>query len=814
MRHVRCFLLTLFIATAFMPAVIAATLVQAGRPMATIVVRDSALKAEPYVPARAVMGTPDEKIKLAALELQNHIERMSGAKLPLVSDAQAVQGTLVLVGPSAATAKVNGLTIPSGLTSDRKEEGYIIFARGSTLVLAGNDAGPFHGTHYAVAEFLNRQGVRWIMPGEFGEVVPSQRTISFSDINFTDRPGFRFRTWWVNQSAEMGRIEALWKLRNKLQLADTNVIGIPGDSYLRQYMPDAELAKTKPEIFGKNFDGSLDPHMPNLSNPEAARLVAEKVIETIRKSEAAGNKIHSLGFAPDDGRPMDHTPETMKKLNQGFTDYTGREGVPTELSTSEEWFHFMNNVAAHVAKEYPDFILTTNGYANRSLPPEGIKLHPNLGIMTAFIWADTTKPVTSPLSWQGQVQGAQLKRWTELNSRVFLYEYNLTMLVTALTPVPQVQKMAINYPLYKKWGMMGFFNESRQPYMEEGIATRYMRTKLMWNPDLNVQTTLNDYYSKWYGPSAQPAAAFWKAIEDALLASPMLGHEDRILPPIYTPALLTSLETHVAAAERLATADPFRTRVRIDRLTLEHLKAYMASKGAEFDGRWGDAVKNLNTMIERRLELNKISPFLALPPTKEGADRYYAGEVYWGVLERRDYFQKLHDMTSGVNGQLVALAPKNARFTLDEATMGQSLRWFEPEHNRSQWRLLDTTKSFYTQGYMSRSGVPYTGKMWYVFEIDVPASFKGKPIRIHTPFITTQAWAWVNGEYAGSRPYMEGYFSPAPMDLDVTNLVKPGKNTIAVMVGTGTNQSQAADGFLGRLFLYSPKDPTKTLPAS
>lgn len=813
MRLLHFVFLTLLVAVTA-PVLRAATLVQDGRPAASIVVRDSAFKAEAYQPQRALMGTPDAKIKLAALDLQNTIEKMSGAKLPLVSDAQPVQGTVVLVGPSSATEKVKGLTVPSGLTSERKEEGYVIFARGSTLVLAGNDAGPFHGTHCAVAEFLNRQGVRWIMPGDFGEVVPAKPTISFGDTNFTERPGFRFRTWWCNQPIEMQQVEALWKLRNKIQLADTDVISIPGDSHLRSYMPDAELAKTKPEVFGRTFDGQIDYHMPNLSNPEAARLVADKVIAAIRKAAAAGKPIHSLGFAPDDGRPMDFTPETIKKLNQGFTDLTGREGVPTEMSTSEEWFYFMNQVTAHVVKEFPDFIVTTNGYANRSLPPEGIKLHPNLGLMTAFIWADTTKPVTSPLSWQGQLQAGQLKRWTEMNSRVFLYEYNLTMLVSLLTPLPQVQKTAINYSLYKKWGMMGFFNETRQPFMEEGIATRYMRAKLMWNPDLDLQATWNDYNTSWYGPAAQPAASFWKAIEDALLASPMLGHEDRILPLVYTPALLATLNSQAAAAERLATAEPYRTRVRVDRLTLQHLEEYMAYKNAEFDGKWAEAVKHLDNMVERRIELNKISPFLAMPPSRGGVERLFAGENYWGVLDRRDYFQKLHDMTSGVTGELVAVAPKNARFTLDEASMGHSLRWFEPDYNRSGWRQLDTTKPFYTQGYMSRNGVPYTGKMWYVFEVDVPAAFKGKPVRIHSPFVTTQPWAWVNGEYAGTRGYLEAYWSPAPLDVDVTRLVKPGKNIIAVQVGTGANQSQATDGFLGRLFLYSPKDPAKTLPTS
>jgi hypothetical protein len=45
----------------------------------------------------------------------------------------------------------------------------------------------------------------------------------------------------------------------------------------------------------------------------------------------------------------------------------------------------------------------------------------------------------------------------------------------------------------------------------------------------------------------------------------------------------------------------------------------------------------------------------------------------------------------------------------------------------------------------------------------------------------------------------------SPIELDVTNLVKPGKNTLAFWVSTGTGKTQAAEGFLGRVMLYSPK---------
>src|SRR5262245_18486218 len=126
------------------------------------------------------------------------------------------------------------------------------------------------------------------------------------------------------------------------------------------------------------------------------------------------------------------------------------------------------------------------------------------------------------------------------------------MLVSVLSPVPQVQKIAINYPLFKKWGMAGFFNETTVQYMQDGIATRYMRANLMWDTDMDAAKALGDFYEKWYGPAAKPAQAFWKAIEDCLLDAPLLGHEDRILPFMYTPKLLQDLEKLCSEAEKLA----------------------------------------------------------------------------------------------------------------------------------------------------------------------------------------------------------------------------------------------------------------------
>ena len=134
-------------------------IVQDGQPRATIVV------------AKDTAGPAMQKIKTAAEELQAYIQKISAARLPIVDDAQNPAGPLVLVGRSRLSDRL-GLAIPGGVTAARREEGFVIACKGDRLLLAGNNDGPYHGTEYAVYDFLRSLGVRWFMPGEFGEIVP------------------------------------------------------------------------------------------------------------------------------------------------------------------------------------------------------------------------------------------------------------------------------------------------------------------------------------------------------------------------------------------------------------------------------------------------------------------------------------------------------------------------------------------------------------------------------------------------------------------------------------------------------------------
>ena len=499
----------------------------------------------------------------------------------------------------------------------------------------------------------------------------------------------------------MADLERRWKLHNRMNPDPMFVM--PGDSSVRDFVADAKRAAAEPDLFARNPDGSVNVYLPNLTNPKAVRIAADKMKERFGKNPEMG----SIGIAPDDGLPRDFTPETVKR-NQGFVDLLGREGVQTEMSISEEWYEFVNAVTREVKKDFPDRVVTTSAYANRNLPPEGVAIDPNISLMFAAIWSDNLHAYDDPKSWQMVRQGQMLRRWCRLSDKVWLYGYNYTMLVSSLTPLPITRKLARDFPLLKQWGVVGFNDEARNQWAETGIPTRYVRARLEWKADADVKGMLDEFYTLWYGKAAGPAGAFWDAIEEAIESTPYLGHEDRIMPYVYTPAMMAQCKTAIEAAEKLVggegIGDRERLHVHVDRLIYDHLTHYVAMSGAEFAGEWTAAAKEADAMMECRRQLFAINPFFVLDNEKP----YDAGIWYWGVQDRARYFRKLADLTGGQTGELIALLPEEAAFRLDPNDEGRFARWQEPAKDTKDARVaaFEDDDAFLRAGLCEPGGIP------------------------------------------------------------------------------------------------------------
>lgn len=777
------------------------TLTEDGKPKATIVITKDAVGAppEPKTDLLQVAQPSTNKVAAAALDLQTYIEKMSGAKLPIVSDEKDPGGAVILVGRSALTKEFDS-KIPAGMTPNRNEEGYVIIAKGDRLLLAGNDAPVYHGTEYAVAALLHRLGVRWYMPGEFGDFVPKRATLKVDDLNITSLPDFKLRNWWGPQTPENRALEYRWKIRNGMNPM-LHFIALPLDSSIRYLLPPAAELNNKEfaEVWGKDEKGNPHVGMPNLASRKSVEYAANKIKEALRKDPEAT----AYGIGGDDGYPRDFSPDTGKR-NLGMPDVGGRLGIPGDMSTTEEWMVWVQAVAEEVYKEFPNHIITTNGYANRNVPPIGVAPDRKIWIMFAAIWSDTMHAYDNPRSWMTLRQGEMLRRWTSMYDNVFMYNYIYYMLAGCGAPIPLAHKHMHDMPLYKKWGVVGFSDEGRVVRGETGVFPTWLRARMMWDANLDAKAAMNEFFTHWYGPAKEPALAFWEELENTFENTPWLGHEDRILPYVYSQELIEKLEKHLRKAESLATDPWSKPRVLADRVVLEHLKAYMAMNRAEFDANFVEAAKQAQRMVDVRKDATALSRFYFDPnPSTGETDGFY----YWGSVQRRDYYKTLADLTTGKMGKMIAVLPEKARFKTDPRDDGRYSGWYESEFKDGDWETILTTMPFYRQGKdcVDAQGYPYLGALWYRTEVDVPASAKGQKVNLHIPTIETEAWVWVNGKFIGHRPYHESYERPNTFDMEVTEALKPGqKNSVAIRVHTSMNAAAMADGMVSRAFLYSP----------
>ena len=217
-----------------------------------------------------------------------------------------------------------------------------------------------------------------------------------------------------------------------------------------------------------------------------------------------------------------------------------------------------------------------------------------------------------------------------------------------------------------------------------------------------------------------------------------------------------------------------------------------------------EAVKNLDykeaaacagRMLAAREKLHKISPFLI-------GEKAQTGEWVMFTLGRKLKYEELNAKTNGDNGKLVAALPLEAKFKRDPFNVGITSEWYLPDLPDGDWGTKNTFITWDAQDEPEDAvGHDYDGYGWYRTAMNIPEEFKGKPMRFYVGGALNEAWVWINGEYAGHKPHSIWWAGKNEFELDVTELVRPGKNTIAIRIW---NDSEIG-GLSNRSFLWSAK---------
>lgn len=381
-------------------------LVENGQPRAEIIIADR--------PARMA--------RMAAHELRETIEKISGARLPIVT-APTGKAVKVFVGASkhnpitADGLRYGAYRIASGpdwlalIGDDTDFEPTEPFARSNSdipraqaewekivgapygmpnaglykhrLKLPGDIGKPDgavtekneafevwgldeRGSYNAVCDLLRRLGVRWYMPGELGEVRPSLKTVKVPRINETVWPDFSLRQMNFRFGV-VGAETARWAMRLGLR-NDERLQIAHGMSTMtnRQAVFDAH-----PEWFAL-YGGRRD-FRPGDSKCQLCYSNQELFQDTVRWARAMLDTydFETVSIMPPDGYVAICQCEQCRGKD---TPERGERGL-----LSDYVWDFVNRVAREIAKTHPRAKVLNCAYGAYTLPPLKIeKLEPNV----------------------------------------------------------------------------------------------------------------------------------------------------------------------------------------------------------------------------------------------------------------------------------------------------------------------------------------------------------------------------------------------------------------------------------------------------
>ncbi len=381
-------------------------LVQDGQPHAEIILADN----------------PTRMQRVAAQEFRTNIEKISGARLPIVTQPSG-KAVKVFIGASALNPlKAEGLKdgayrIQSGddwmalVGDDSDFEPTVPWAKGNSdiaraqaefekvvgapygmpnrglyknrLRLPGDTGKPDgattdkketldiwgldeRGSFNAVTAFFHRLGARWYLPGELGEVMPSMKTIALPKLDETVHPDFPLRQFNFRFSTA-GYDTAMWMMHLGTRNDDRYQIAHGMDGMTGN---DATFA-AHPEWFAL-YGGKRDYRSGDSKN-QLCYSNDELLRETVRYNRALldAYPFKTVSIMPPDGYSSICQCEKCKGKDSPERNERG-------LLSDYVW-DFVNRAAKEIAKTHPNAKVLNCAYGTYTLPPLKIdKLEPNV----------------------------------------------------------------------------------------------------------------------------------------------------------------------------------------------------------------------------------------------------------------------------------------------------------------------------------------------------------------------------------------------------------------------------------------------------
>jgi hypothetical protein len=501
----------------------------------------------------------------AAEVLQTHLLKISGAALSILRADQSRSSYEILLGQNERLDDL-GTNINF---NELKEDGFLIKTDSARLIIAGgSEKGTLYGVYTFLEEYLN---CRMYTPSF--KVVPKQDRLAIPIIAENRQvPVIGFRDTHYRISWDPGYTE--WHKLDHGADGERPDWGMWVHTFNALVPPEVYYTE-HPEYFAL-VKGARIPTQLCLTNPAVVAIT----IQSLRRKIAANPDAKYWSVSQNDNRDY-CTCDNCKSVDD-------REGSP-----SGSIVQFVNQVA----DAFPEKMISTLAYEYGRHAPKTLKPRGNVNIMLCSIEAFRDKPLDEDPHSADFVQ--DVKDWGKIASDIIVWDY-VIQFNHLVSPFPNLHVLKPNLQFFARNRVNAMFEQGNREVGGEFAELRaYLISKLMWNPDTNADTVMNDFLRGYYGAAAKPIRSYIDEMKTALLRSGkplrIFGTPNEAVTSYLTPELMDRYHVLFDEAENAVRADSILLeRVKIARqplvyATLEQAKKNYAGENGVFEkanGRW------------------------------------------------------------------------------------------------------------------------------------------------------------------------------------------------------------------------------------
>lgn len=255
-----------------------------------------------------------------------------------------------------------------------------------------------------------------------------------------------------------------------------------------RFLPYEVFYDKNPEYYALR-NGKRLPTQLCLTNTDVLKIVKDSVNSFFNKSPNSD----VISVSQDDNTQYCQCDKCSKIDNH--------EGSPAGTM-----IHFVNAVA----ESFPNKTISTLAYQYTRKPP---KVKPIENVLITLCSIECNRSV--PIELGCKDFSSDLKGWSQLTDNIRIWDYT-TQFTNFLAPFPNWGTIKPNINLFVDNNAKWIFEQHSNNDSELFELRSYIMAKLLWNPNLDFQTLLNEFNNKYYGNGGKYISEYVNSIQNQI----------------------------------------------------------------------------------------------------------------------------------------------------------------------------------------------------------------------------------------------------------------------------------------------------------